>query len=54
MLKKKSVFNTFHGVFNTLCAKVEKQTHICSFLRENLVEKPGERVENSPLMGKTC
>jgi len=52
--KIKSVFNNFHHVFNILCAKVEKRTRICGFFRENFVEKPGERVENKPLVGKTC
>lgn len=54
MWKNKSVFNNFHGVFNILDAKIEKRTRICGFLRENLVEKLGESVENKPLVGKTC
>mgnify|MGYP000367408400 FL=1 len=54
MWKNKSVFNNFHGVFNILGANNEKRTRICGFLRENLVEKPGESVENKPLVGKTC
>ena len=52
MWKNRTVFNTFHRVFNSLFGKTQKETQKSGFFREKFVENMGERVEKLFHWGK--